>query len=121
MPKPLLMASGSMHNADMYYATHFLAVDPFIYLRVSHEGKDILVVSQIEYERAIKESMVKQIRSTHDYGYDIKTEELITKVLQEESINAIEVPRYFPKVDHDFIIFNSCENENSENFLYCYV
>jgi len=96
MPKPLLMVSGSMHNADMYYATHFLAVDPFIYLRFPREGKDILIVSQMEYERARKESIVKQIRSSLDYGYDIKTEELITKVLQEESINALEVPRDFP-------------------------
>nr|QNO52820.1 Xaa-Pro dipeptidase [Methanosarcinales archaeon ANME-1 ERB6] len=96
MPKPLLMVSGSMHNADMYYATHFLAVDPFIYLRVPHEGKDILVVSQMEYERARKESMVTEIRSSLDYGSDLKTEELITKILLEEHINAIEVPRNFP-------------------------
>jgi len=96
MPKPLLMVSGSMHNADMYYATHFLAVDPFIYLRVPHEGKDILIVSQMEYERARKESMVTEIRSSLDYGRDLKTEELITKILLEERINAIEVPRDFP-------------------------
>ncbi|MEA2032585.1 MAG: aminopeptidase P family N-terminal domain-containing protein [Euryarchaeota archaeon] len=85
-----------MHNADMYYATHFLAVDPFIYLRVPHEGKDILVVSQMEYERARKESMVTEIRSSLDYGSDLKTEEFITKILLEERINAIEVPRNFP-------------------------
>lgn len=96
MPKPLLMVSGSMHNADMYYATHFLAVDPFIYLRVPHEGKDILIVSQMEYERARKESTVTEIRSSLDYGRDLKTEELITKILLEERINAIEVPRDFP-------------------------
>ncbi len=94
--KPLLMVSESMHNADMYYATHFLAADPFIYLRFPREGKDILIVSQMEYERARKESSVKEVRSTLDYGYDLKTEELIAKVFQEESINAIEVPRYFP-------------------------
>ncbi|MCK4399223.1 MAG: aminopeptidase P family protein [Methanophagales archaeon] len=96
MPKPLLMTSGSMHNADMYYATHFLAVDPFVYLRVPHEGKDILVVSQMEYERARKESTVTKIRSSLDYGRDLKTGELITKILLEERINAIEVPRDFP-------------------------
>jgi len=93
--KPLLMVSESMRNADMYYATRFLAADPFIYLRFPHEGKDILIVSQMEYERAIKESIVNEVRSTLDYGYNIKTEELIIKVLQEESINAIEVPKYF--------------------------
>ncbi|MCW3142178.1 MAG: Xaa-Pro peptidase family protein [Methanophagales archaeon] len=94
--KPLLMLGESMHNADMYYATRFLASDPFIYLRLPREGKDILIVSQMEYERAKKETIVKEIRTSLDYGYDLKTEELIAKVLHEESINAIEVPRYFP-------------------------
>jgi len=94
--KPLLLLSESMHNADMYYATRFLSADPFIYLHYPRKEEDILIVSQMEYERARKESIVKQIRASLDYGYGIKTEELIAKVLQEESINAIEVPRYFP-------------------------
>jgi len=50
----------------------------------------------MEYERARKESIINEIRASLDYGYNLKTEELITKVLQEESINTIEVPRYFP-------------------------
>lgn len=85
-----------MRNADMYYATRFLAADPFIYLCFPPDRKDMLVVSQMEYERARKESIVKEIRSALDYGYDIKMEELIFKILQEEGINAIEVPDYFP-------------------------
>ncbi|NAS88124.1 aminopeptidase P family protein [ANME-1 cluster archaeon AG-394-G21] len=91
--KPLLMVSGSMHNADMYYATRFLSADPFVYLRLSH--KDILIVSQMEYERAKKESIVNEVRASRDYGHDLKTEELILKVLLEEGITSIEVPRYF--------------------------
>jgi len=93
--KPLLMVSESMRNADMYYATRFLAADPFIYLRYHHERRDILIVSQMEYERARKESIVKEVRSTLDYGYDLKMEELIIKILQEEHIEAVEVPKYF--------------------------
>ena len=96
MTKPLLIVSDSMRNADMYYATRFLATDPFIYLLVPHEEKDMLIVSQMEYERARKESIVTEIRSSLDYGYDLKMDELIFKVLQEECITAIEVPGYFP-------------------------
>jgi Xaa-Pro aminopeptidase len=96
MTKPLLMVSESMRNADMYYATRFLAADPFIYLCFPHDRKDMLIVSQMEYERARKESIVKEIRSSLDYGYDLKMEELIGKILQKEGINAIEVPGYFP-------------------------
>ncbi|MBK5191279.1 MAG: aminopeptidase P family protein [Methanosarcinales archaeon] len=93
--KPLLIVSESMRNADMYYATRFLAADPFIYLRFHHELRDILIVSQMEYERARKESIVNEVRSTLDYGYDLKMEELIIKILREEHVEAIEVPRYF--------------------------
>jgi Xaa-Pro aminopeptidase len=91
--KPLLMVSESMHNADMYYATRFLSADPFVYLRLPHN--DILIVSQMEYERAKKEAIVNEVRSSLDYGHDLKTEELILKVLLEEGITAIEVPRHF--------------------------
>ncbi|MBE0517127.1 MAG: aminopeptidase P family protein [Methanophagales archaeon] len=96
MTKPLLMVNESMRNADMYYATRFLAADPFIYLCFPHDRKEMLIVSQMEYERARKESIVKEIRSSLDYGYDLKMEELISKILQEEGITTIEVPGYFP-------------------------
>jgi Xaa-Pro aminopeptidase len=94
--KPLLMVSESVHNADMYCATGLLSADPFIYLHLPYKKRDIIIVSQMEYGRARKESSVKEIRSTLDYGYNIKTEERITKVLQEEGVSAIEVPAYFP-------------------------
>ena len=94
--KPLLMLSESMHSADMYYATRFLSADPFIYLRFPHERKDILIVLQMEYERARKESIVEEVRSSLDYGYGLKTEEVIAKILHEEDIREVKVPRYFP-------------------------
>lgn len=92
------MVSESVHNADMYYATGLLSSDPFVYLRFPQEGKEkeVIIVSQMEYERARKESRVKEIRSALDYGYNIKIEELILRIIQEENINATEVPRYFP-------------------------
>lgn len=93
--RPLLMVSESMRNADMYYATRFLAADPFVYLHVPQEQKDIIIVSQMEYGRARKESIVNEIRSSLDYGQNLKLEELIVKILQQERITAIEVPKYF--------------------------
>ncbi|MBE9594758.1 MAG: aminopeptidase P family protein, partial [Proteobacteria bacterium] len=75
-----------------------LSEAPFIYLHSPYKGteKDMLIVSQMEYERAKNESFIKEIRSTFDYGYGLKTEELITKILKEEDIKAVEVPGYFP-------------------------
>ena len=93
--KPLLIVSESMRNADMYYATQFLAADPFLYLYVPYEQKEIIIVSQMEYERAKKESIVNEVRSSLDYGQNLKLEELLVKILQEAGITAVEVPRYF--------------------------
>jgi Xaa-Pro aminopeptidase len=94
--RPLLMVSESMRNADMYYATRFLTADPFIYLRIpDQERKEILIVPQMEYGRARKESIAKEVRSSLDYGQNLKLEELILQVLQEERITSIDVPRYF--------------------------
>ena len=107
--KPLLIVSESMRNGDMYYATRFLAADPFIYLCYPYERRDILIVSQMEYERARKESVVKEVRSSLDYGHDLKTEELIIKILQEEQVEAIEVPGYFNLYTADALRKNGIE------------
>jgi len=97
--KALLMVSGSVYNADMYYATRFLSLDPFIYIRDT-SGRAIIIVSPMEYERAKKESILSEIRSTADYdGGDAnerREELIILKALREEGIDEVEVPKYFP-------------------------
>ncbi|MEM2933307.1 MAG: Xaa-Pro peptidase family protein [Methanocellales archaeon] len=99
-----LMVSESMHNANMYYATKFAAPDPFAYIQT--EKKKTLLVSQLEYERAKKESSVKDIRSLLDYGIREKLQELkdadkalaqaLKRFFEEEQIQKIGVPRDFP-------------------------
>jgi Xaa-Pro aminopeptidase len=93
--RPLLMVSESRRNADMYYATRFLVSDPIIYLCDLPEERELLVVPQMEFERAKKESKVKEIRSTLEYGRDLKLEELLAAIFQDERLKAVEVPRYF--------------------------
>ena len=117
--KPILMVSESAHNADMYYVTHFLSNAPFVYLHISQDatGKDILIVSQMEYERAKKESCIKDVRSTFDYGQGLKTEELIVRILQEEAVNAVEVPRYFPLYIAEALKKSGIEVVPVEDFL----
>ncbi len=93
--KPLLLLSESMRNADMYYATHFLATDPFIYLSVPQDRREVLVVSQMEYERARKEARVHDVRSSLDYGMNLKLDEVIIKLLKDEGVTSVEVPGTF--------------------------
>jgi Xaa-Pro aminopeptidase len=67
----IFLYSESAKEANMYYLTKFLAPDPFIYLKKVGEEPTI-VVSQMEYSRAKKESMIKDVRSYMDYNlYEI--------------------------------------------------
>ena len=64
----LLLYSDSYKDANMYYLTEFLAPDPFIFLKRADE-EPIIVVSQMEYTRAQKQSSVKDVKSYLDYNY----------------------------------------------------
>ena len=48
-------------DSNLYYATKFIAPDPFIYLEI--KGERILVMSDLEMDRAKSQSSVGQIRS----------------------------------------------------------
>lgn len=64
----LLLYSDSQKDANMYYLTKFLAPDPFIFMKKA--GADpVVVVSQMEYSRAQKQSNVKDVKSYVDYDY----------------------------------------------------
>ncbi len=92
--KPLLMVSGSMYNADMYYATRFLSLDTFVYIRDTG-GRGTLIVSPMEYERAKRESILDDIRTTADYDGE-KYETIVLNALRAAGIEEVEVPKYFP-------------------------
>ena len=64
----LLLYSDSQKDANMYYLTEFLAPDPFIFLKTVDE-KPSIVVSQMEFSRAQKQSAVKDVKSYMDFDY----------------------------------------------------
>jgi len=64
----LLVCSDSYRDANMYYLTKFLAPDPFIYLKTA-DADPLIVVNQMEYPRAQKQSIVKAVKSYSDYNY----------------------------------------------------
>ena len=64
----LLLYSESYKDANMFYLTKFLTPDPFIFLKRT-DSDPIIVVSQMEYPRAQKQSVVKDVRSYLDYDY----------------------------------------------------
>ena len=65
--RAVLIAGDSYHNANLYYATRFLAGDRFLYLAAN--GKEYIILTGFEKGRAEKESRVKQAVGLEDYGY----------------------------------------------------
>ncbi len=98
-----LMVSESAHNADMYYATGFLAHDSFIYLNSKNEK---LLVSDMELGRARKESSVREVLPTSRYSIMEKLRkhkdvdaaycEMIVEFLRSENVKRVAVPYNFP-------------------------
>jgi Xaa-Pro aminopeptidase len=98
-----LIVSESAHNADMYYATGFLAHDSFIYL---NSGNEKLLISDMELGRAQKESKVKEIIPISKYNLmgklrekkDIDTAycDVIMEFLRSGNLKKIAVPYSFP-------------------------
>lgn len=94
------MIDSSETNADLYYATQFLAPDAFIYVAI--ENKKYLIMSDLEIDRAKKQSSVDQILSLSEYAkkaqqkYQKKSYvEIVMVLLNENNIDEITVPFNF--------------------------
>jgi Xaa-Pro aminopeptidase len=108
----LVLYSESYKDANMFYLTKFLAPDPFIYIKKT-DSKPIIIVSQMEYPRAKKQSVVKDVRSYSDYDYkstvktttepQLRVLQFIVKVLEKELEKGtkISVPSNFPIIVAD--------------------
>ena len=110
----LLLYSESFKDANMYYLTEFLAPDPFILLK-GLNGSQMIVVNAMEFPRAKKESIVKDVRSYTDYNYleIVKTEadpqlgvmKFLASVARKElgAGTIICVPHSFPAMATDVL------------------
>jgi len=110
----LLLYADSYRDANMYYLTEFLAPDAFIFLKRTDE-EPIMVVSQMEYPRAKKQSIIKDVRSYLDYNYlqavksakepQLGAMKFIAKVAKQElgRETKICVPPNFPVIAADVL------------------
>jgi Xaa-Pro aminopeptidase len=110
----LLLYSDSYRDANMFYLTNFLAPDPLIYLK-KVDSEPTIVVNQMEYPRAQKQSIIKDVKSYLDYNYleAVKSAkqaqhgamEFIAKVAEKElgMGTRICVPPSFPVIAADVL------------------
>jgi Xaa-Pro aminopeptidase len=110
----LLLYSESFKNSNMYYLTKFLAPDPFIFFK-KVDTDPVIVVNQMEYSRAQKQSIVKDVRSYFDYKYlevvktakepHLGTMKFIANVTKKElgADTKVCVPHNFPAMAADIL------------------
>ena len=102
LPPDVLIIADSDHSADMLYATGMFVPDPFIYLR--RKGKEILCMSDLEFDRAKKEaphceilslSKIQSILRRQDVRYP-GWGEVAAWMLKKYRIQSVQVPEAFP-------------------------
>lgn len=87
-------------NADLYYATKFLAPDDVLYLE--HKGKKCFILSDLEFERGRKEAKVDKVFSLAELTRRAKARGetgavgVIATLLRERKIRKVTVPRTTP-------------------------
>ena len=96
-----VIIADSEKNANLYYATRFLAPDPFIYFRVN--GRGTMVMSDLEVDRAKAQAGVRDVRSYAKLAQDVKRRgiaeptmmDIVDEVLKSEGVTQLEVPMDF--------------------------
>jgi Xaa-Pro aminopeptidase len=100
-----LIIGASEQNANLYYATRFLAPDPFVFL--GHGGETLLLMSDLELDRARSQAQVSRVLALREYearatgrGPERPTLlDALAVLLEERGIRTLEVPGSFP-VEH---------------------
>ena len=102
MPEAVLIYASSSHDANLYYATHFLAGDPVIFIEAG--GKKLLVLNDLELGRGRTEGRVDEVLSMSAIEKELKdagnakpsVADVIVSVLQQRGADRVIVPGTFP-------------------------
>lgn len=97
-----LFIAASEQDSNLYYATKFMAPDPFIYLEI--KGERVLVMSDLEMDRAKAQATVDRVLSYSEVEGKAKsrgikaptTVDIVHVVLKESKIRQLLVPANFP-------------------------
>ena len=98
----LLIIASSEKDADLYYATRFIAPDPFVFVQIRR--KKYILVSDLEIDRAKKQARVDGVFSTSKLAAAYKQThrkpcgfaELVLYFLKKLKAQSVLVPGNFP-------------------------
>lgn len=94
----VLFIDASESNADLYYATHFWAPDPFIFVEVP--GEKLIVASDLELDRAKAEASVNRVLRLTEYEerarrmgiHEPSLVDILVEILEELHAKRLLVP-----------------------------
>jgi len=96
-----LMIAASEGDANLFYATRFLAPDPFIFIQI--DKRKILIASDLEVDRAKDQSIAHRVLSSSkiqqvlkEKGISPSTTEIVADTLNRNGIRHLIVPANFP-------------------------
>ena len=97
-----LLIAASEIDSNLYYATQFIAPDPFIYLDV--KGERVMVMSDLEIDRARSHATVDQVLSYSEIERRVRAEgasdpgviDVVHSVLKGRGVTRLLVPGTFP-------------------------
>ncbi|WP_447976864.1 M24 family metallopeptidase [Candidatus Nitrospira bockiana] len=102
--RAVLMIAASETDSNLYYATRFIAPDPFVFLEV--KGERLLVMSDLELDRAREQATADRVLSYSELERAVKargvadpaTADVVHAVLEPAGITRLLVPGNFPYV-----------------------
>jgi Xaa-Pro aminopeptidase len=97
-----LFIAASELDSNLYYATKFIAPDSFIYMEI--KGERLLVMSDLEMDRARAQASVDRVLSYSELEQKAKSQgikdpttvDIVHVVLKEFNIRRLSVPANFP-------------------------
>ena len=115
--KAILIIADSERDSNMYYATGFPAPDPFVFIQKDNEK--IMIISDLELDRAKSESKADKVLSISQYERIVKKKgnnlsgfiETVAEALREMHIKKLQVPANFSVEYADYLRKNGFKLE----------
>ena len=107
--KAILIIADSEKDSNMFYATGFMAPDPFVFIRIKDEK--IMAIGDLELDRAESQSKVDKVLPLSKYENKLKKKgkkdpkliEVVIAILRELNVKRILVPADFDVEYADFL------------------
>lgn len=119
MPEAKLIIADSEHDSNMFYATGILIPDDFMYLE--KDGRKTIYVSDLEFNRAKKESTADEVINLSKFGKGIDRNtfgSILNDILKENKISKVSVPENFKMKYAEILMKNKIKIEVKKGMFF---